>query len=324
MCPRHKEERLVALWAALGITFPGDPGKWFIPSAQHGEATPRVLCPVVDSPERNGQRDMDIWDRVQKRSAEEMKGLDTLYIWEKAERDRAVQPRVKKTWGNLIIVYLEGRLKEKGARLSPVVPNDRTGDSGHKLKHSRFPLNIRKELFAQRGIEHSHNFLGEILESPSIEILKSWLDMCGHDFLRAFCLLGSCWFFPRKKLSTKNTTPFSTQIWQTTIFSQGGVLLVLCPGNWIQVSCVMGRNLNHYAIFEKLLVVCPICLEKSFFLSTAFSLRNISNCLAGRSLLENYIHTGPLVGRFWCNFLDFSTLKNNLGQCGVEAHNFSH
>lgn len=32
-------------------------------------------------------------------------------------------------------------------RLSSVVLGDRTGDGGHKLKHGRFCLNIRKYLF---------------------------------------------------------------------------------------------------------------------------------------------------------------------------------
>ncbi|KFQ11993.1 hypothetical protein N329_01187, partial [Haliaeetus albicilla] len=47
----------------------------------------------------------------------------------------------------------------------------------HKLKHRRFPLNIRKHVFPVRVTEHWHRLPGEVLESPSLEILKSRVDM---------------------------------------------------------------------------------------------------------------------------------------------------
>lgn len=67
-------------------------------------------------------------------------------------------------------------MKRRGSQALLVVPSDRTGDSGHKLKHSRFPLNIRKQFFTLRWTEHSHDFLRGVLESPFMEILKRWLD----------------------------------------------------------------------------------------------------------------------------------------------------
>lgn len=56
------------------------------------------------------KRDMDIRERAQRRSAKEMKGLEC-HTCEEKLRDRAVQPGVKKTQGNLLSVckYLEGR-----------------------------------------------------------------------------------------------------------------------------------------------------------------------------------------------------------------------
>jgi len=44
-------------------------------------------------------------------------------------------------------ISLKGRCKEDGARLFPVVPSDRIRGSGHKLKHWKFLLNIRKDSF---------------------------------------------------------------------------------------------------------------------------------------------------------------------------------
>jgi len=57
-----------------------------------------------------------------------------------------------------------------------VTPSDRTTVSGHRLKHGRFPLNIRKSIFAVRVTEHWHSLPREGVESPSLEIFKTQLD----------------------------------------------------------------------------------------------------------------------------------------------------
>ncbi|KFW09285.1 hypothetical protein N327_10340, partial [Fulmarus glacialis] len=49
--------------------------------------------------------------------------------------------------------------------------------NGHKLEHGRFPLNIRKHFFTVRVTEHWHKLPRENVESPSMEILKSHLDV---------------------------------------------------------------------------------------------------------------------------------------------------
>jgi len=58
--------------------------------------------------------------------------------------------------GNHINVYKypKGGCEEEGAKLSSVVPSDRTKGNGHKLKPKRFCLNIGKRFFTARVTEH--------------------------------------------------------------------------------------------------------------------------------------------------------------------------
>ena len=72
--------------------------------------------------------------------------------------------------------YLKGGCKEDGSRLFSVLFSARTRGDGHKLKHKRFPLNMRNHFSPVRVTEHWHRLSREVVESPFVEIFKSCLD----------------------------------------------------------------------------------------------------------------------------------------------------
>jgi len=54
-----------------------------------------------------------------------------------------------------------------------VVPSERTRDNGHRVKHRKFCLNIRKTFFTVKVVRCCSRLLREVVESPSLEIFKT-------------------------------------------------------------------------------------------------------------------------------------------------------